>query len=220
MRRIAVLLFSIGMLAPVHAQRPAVSSQPDTPFKLATFEAGGRTRVGLVLGSRVLDVAGANAALTKAASLPPVSIPGDMRLLIEDYARVSPRLYQIANYFTDASRQAPAFAFDVNTVSIKAPIKYPYNLLAIAANYKLHAGEMFPPGSPQQKAADNADPDKEDPVFFAKSPRSCIIDPGDPYTLPPGRNIDWEGELAIVMGKPALHVSEAQAHEYVFGYSI
>jgi 2-keto-4-pentenoate hydratase/2-oxohepta-3-ene-1,7-dioic acid hydratase in catechol pathway len=109
---------------------------------------------------------------------------------------------------------------DVAKVAIKAPIKYPYNLLAIAANYRLHAGEMFPPGSPQQKAANEADPDKEDPVFFAKSPRSCIIDPGDTYRMPPNRNIDWEGELAIIIGKQALNVSEAQAHDHVFGYSI
>ena len=133
--------------------------------------------------------------------------------------RVSPRLYQIANYFKDAKGDS-AFAFDVDKIAIKAPIKYPYNILAIAANYKLHAGEMFPPGSPQQKAAEEADPDKEDPVFFAKSPRSCIIDPGDAYFMPPNRNIDWEGELAIVIGKQALNVTEARAHDYVFGYSI
>ena len=38
--------------------------------------------------------------------------------------------------------------------------------------------------------------------------------------MPPDRNIDWEGELAIVIGKPAFKVAEAQAHDYVFGYSI
>jgi 2-keto-4-pentenoate hydratase/2-oxohepta-3-ene-1,7-dioic acid hydratase in catechol pathway len=202
------------------AQRAAISSKPDTPFKLATFEAAGKTRIGLVLGGRVLDIAGANAALTKTAALPTTRVPTEMRALIESYSRVSPRLYQIANYFNSAKTDRLPFAFDVRKVKILAPIKYPYNILAIAANYKLHAGEMFAPGSPQQKAADNADPDKEDPVFFAKSPRSCIIDPGEPYFVTPGRNIDWEGELAIVMGKPALHVAESSAHDYVFGYSI
>jgi 2-keto-4-pentenoate hydratase/2-oxohepta-3-ene-1,7-dioic acid hydratase in catechol pathway len=219
MRRLVIVILSLASVSP-SAQRAAVPSTPDTPFKLATFDAAGKTRIGLVLGTRVFDIAGANAALTKTAALPVVQIPGDMRTLIEEYARVSPRLYQIANHFKDAKNDASAFAFDLAKVSIKAPIKYPYNILAIAANYKLHAGEMFAPGSPQQKAADNADPDKEDPVFFAKSPRSCIIDPGEPYFVTPGRNIDWEGELAIVMGKPALHVSEANAHDYVFGYSI
>ena len=197
----------------------APSDTPDTPFKLATFEAAGRTRVGMVLDARVLDIAGANDALSRSARLASVKIPGDMRELIENYDRVKPRLYQIANYYKSAKADG-AFAFDVASVAIKAPIKYPWNLLAIAANYRLHAGEMFPPGSPQQKAANEADPDKEDPVFFAKSPRSCIIDPGDTYVMPPNRNIDWEGELAIVIGKPAFNVTEAQAHDHVFGYSI
>lgn len=214
----AIVFAAVGF-APAGAQRPLISSKPETPFKLATFEAGGRTRLGLVLGSRVLDIAGASAELTRTAGLPAIRIPAGMRELIERYDRVSPRLYQIANYFKDAKTTAP-FAFDVDKVAIKAPVKYPWNLLAIAANYKLHAGEMFPPGSPQQKAAENADPDKEDPVFFAKSPRSCIIDPGDAYVMPPGRNIDWEGELAIVVGRQAFNVPEAKAHDYVFGYSI
>jgi len=219
MRRLCVLILSVASVS-LSAQRATVSATPDTPFKLATFEAAGKTRVGLVLGTRVFDIAGANAALTKAAALSVVQIPVEMRGLIEDYARVSPRLYQIANYFKDAKTDTSTFAFDLAKVSIKAPIKYPYNILAIAANYKLHAGEMFAPGSPQQKAADNADPDKEDPVFFAKSPRSCIIDPGEPYFVTPGRNIDWEGELAIIISKPAFRVIEANAHDYVFGYSI
>ena len=39
-----------------------VSDRPDTPFKLATFEAAGQTRLGLVLGTRVLDIAGSEPA--------------------------------------------------------------------------------------------------------------------------------------------------------------
>jgi 2-keto-4-pentenoate hydratase/2-oxohepta-3-ene-1,7-dioic acid hydratase in catechol pathway len=204
----------------VRAQRTPISDKPETPFKLATFEAAGKTRVGLVLDARVFDVVAASDALQKSAGLATVRIPGEMRELIESYDRVKPRLYQIANFYKNAKTDSAGIAFDLDKVSIKAPIKYPSNILAIAANYKLHAGEMFPPGSPQQKAAEEADPDKEDPVFFAKSPRSCIIDPNEPYYMPPNRNIDWEGELAIVIGKAALRVSEAQSHDYVFGYSI
>ncbi len=220
MQRAIVLGFSLAILAPVGAQRATVSSKPDTPFKLATFEARGKTRLGLVLGTRMLDIHEASAELTRKAGVAAIAIPADLRTLIEEYPRLSPRLYQIANYFRDIKLGEAPFAFDTAQSAIKAPIKYPYNLLAIAANYRLHAGEMFRPGSPEQKAAEEANPDKEDPVFFAKSPRSCIIDPGDAYVMPPGRNIDWEGELAIVIGKPALNVSEANAHDYVFGYSI
>jgi 2-keto-4-pentenoate hydratase/2-oxohepta-3-ene-1,7-dioic acid hydratase in catechol pathway len=221
MRRIIVLTVFLGLIVPVRAQRPVISTRPDTPFKLATFEASGRVRVGLVLGTRILDIEGANAAIVQTIDLRGgPAMPRDMRTLIETYDTIAPSLYRIANYFKDTKTDGASFAFDVQKIAIKAPIKYPYNLLAVAANYKLHAGEMFAPGSPQQKAANEADQDKEDPVFFAKSPRSCIIDPDESYAIPPGRNIDWEGELAIVIGKPAFKVVEAQAHDYVFGYSI
>ncbi len=221
MKRIAVLVVMLGLMAPVRAQRPVISIKPDTPFKLATFEAAGRARVGLVLGSRVIDIEGAHTMLVQELALRGTpAMPLDMRTLIENYGTIAPHLYRIANYFKDAKLDAAPFVFDVEKVAILAPIKYPYNILAIAANYKLHAGEMFAPGSPQQKAANEADPDKEDPVFFAKSPRSCIIDPNEPYAITPGRNIDWEGELAIVIGKTAFKVGETQAHDYVFGYSI
>ncbi len=222
MRRtlLAAGLLAALLLAPATAQKAAVSNTPQTPFKLATFETQGRVRVGLVLGTRVLDLAGADAHVTQQAGLAAVRMPAEMRQLIEDYDRVSPRLYQIANFFKDAAPAGAAFAFDAAKVSFKAPIKYPYNLLCAAANYRSHAGEMFARGSAQAQAANEIDPDKSDPVFFAKSPRSCIIDPGDAFIMPPGRHIDWEGELAIVIGKAALNVPEARAHDYVFGYSV
>jgi 2-keto-4-pentenoate hydratase/2-oxohepta-3-ene-1,7-dioic acid hydratase in catechol pathway len=209
-----------------------VSNRPETPFKLATFEAGGKTRLGMLVAgtSRLLDISEANARLEREQRLEAVAIPGEMRTLIEEYARVSPRLYQIANFYKSA-RLEDGFSFPESSVSFKAPIKYPWNLLAAAANYKTHAQEM---ARPQPGAAPGAappaggggfqavevNPDTEDPHFFAKSPRSCIIDPGEPFYIPPGRNIDWEAELAIVMGKPALRVGLDQAHDYVFGYSI
>ncbi len=221
MRRVVLLAAVLTVVVSARAQRPLISTNPETPFKLATFEAAGKTRVGIVLGQRILDIEGAHTAVIQELALRGMpAMPRDMRALIEDYDRVAPHLYRIANRFKDASADNPAFVFNVDRVGVLAPIKYPYNLLAIAANYKLHAGEMFPPGSPQQKAALDADADKEDPVFFAKSPRSCIIDPNEPYILPPGRNVDWEGELAIVIGKTALNVPEAKTHDYVFGYSI
>ena len=68
---------------------------------------------------------------------------------------------------------------------------------------------------------DSIVPERDAPVLFAKSPRSCIIGPGEPYYIPPGRDrIDWEGEMAIIIGKRAYLVSNEDAHNYVFGYSI
>lgn len=219
-----------------------VSDRPDTPFKLATFEAAGQTRLGLVLGSHVLDIAGANQRLTS-AGLSPMSMPADMRALIEQYATVAPRLYQIANYFNVNAPTGEAFAFEPAAVSFKAPIKYPWNLMAASANYKAHAegmgeagvGQQAPPpaapqaapsrppaGSFDASAASRVVPDRDAPIMFAKSPRSCIIDPNEPFFIVDGRQrTDYEGELAIVIGpRPAYRVPREQALDYVFGYSI
>jgi 2-keto-4-pentenoate hydratase/2-oxohepta-3-ene-1,7-dioic acid hydratase in catechol pathway len=230
---IAVATFlGIGFDAP-HAQTP-VSPTPDTPFKLATFEAQGRVRVGLVLGARVLDIAGASAHLVQAARLPAMTMPGEMRELIEKYATVAPRLYQIANYFKDGKDAGLSFAFDAAAVSIKAPIKYPWNLLAAAANYKAHAEGMGAPGATAGGAGQGGRPaggfdpaliakldlDRDGPIMFAKSPRSTIIDPGEPHYVAPNRRLDWEAELAVIIGREAFRVSKEEAHDYVFGYSI
>jgi 2-keto-4-pentenoate hydratase/2-oxohepta-3-ene-1,7-dioic acid hydratase in catechol pathway len=223
----------------------APRTTPDTPFKLMTFEAGGATRIGLVLGTRVLDIAGANRHLTERAKLPAVVMPSEMKALIEQYATVSPRLYQIANFFAAQPAGPQPFAFDVAAVKVLAPIKYPWNLMAASANYKAHAqgmgtagagGAPTPPpaaaappaarppatGGFDATAADRIVPDRDAPIMFAKSPRSCIIDPDEPFYIVDGRGrTDYEGELAIIMGpRPAYRVSREQALDYVFGYSI
>ena len=232
------------------AAQGAPKTTPDTPFKLMTFEAGGSTRVGMVLGPRVLDIAGANRHVSERAKLPAVAIPTEMKALIEQYATVSPRLYQIANFFAAQPPASLPFAFDVSAVSVKAPIKYPWNLMAASANYKAHAvgmgatGAYAPPAPPapppppsatapapprppaagafDATAADRIVPDRDAPIMFAKSPRSCIIDPDEPFYIVDGRGrTDYEGELAIIMGpRPAYRIPRERAMDYVFGYSI
>ena len=137
------------------AAQGAPKTTPDTPFKLATFEAGGQTRVGMVLGPRVLDIAGANRYVSERAKLQAMTMPGDMKALIEQYATLSPRLYQIANFFAAAPTANLPFAFDFTAVSVKAPIKYPWNLMAASANYKAHAEGMGAVGVGQPPPADS-----------------------------------------------------------------
>jgi hypothetical protein len=109
---IVAIVLSGGLLVPLVAQpKAAVSNRPDTPFKLATFEAQGRTRLGMTSGTRLVDIAAANAYVAKEAGLPAVSIPGDMLALIEQYGRVAPRLYEIANYLKTSKLESLPFAF-------------------------------------------------------------------------------------------------------------
>ena len=130
----AVLFFAAALSAQPNAVK--VSDKPDTPFKLATFEAEGKLQIGLVFGSRVVDIARANAYLVRKARVPAMTLPTEMRPLIEQYETASKRLYQIANYLKGESGTAGLpFAYDIAKVSLKAPIKYPWNLLNLAANY-------------------------------------------------------------------------------------
>jgi 2-keto-4-pentenoate hydratase/2-oxohepta-3-ene-1,7-dioic acid hydratase in catechol pathway len=101
----------------------------------------------------------------------------------------------------------PAAVRSLDGVHLSAPIRDPWNLMAIAANYRSHADEMG--------VGQAIDPDAEEPVFFAKSPRNCIADPGQPFAIPPGRNIDWEGELALVIGRDASDVGLETAADHI-----
>jgi 2,4-diketo-3-deoxy-L-fuconate hydrolase len=224
-------VLAIGLLAASLAQS-GVSDKPDTPFKLASFATGdGKSRIGFVLESTIYDLAAANMYLVQKAQVPAMKLPTEMRTLIEEYATAAPRLYQLANFLkAQPSAASLPFAYDVKKVTIQAPIQYPWNLLNLAANYKMHAegmGAVGPqrapaaPGGFNAAAASQIQPDRDGPIVFAKSPRSCIIGTNEAFLIPPGRTkIDWEGELAIVMGKPAHLISKANAHDYVFGYSI
>jgi 2-keto-4-pentenoate hydratase/2-oxohepta-3-ene-1,7-dioic acid hydratase in catechol pathway len=83
----------------------------------------------------------------------------------------------------------------------------PPNLIAIGLNYKRHAEE-------------GGHPLPAEPLIFVKL-TTCIIAQGEPIVLPASApdEVDYEGELAVVIGKTCRKVSEADALSYVLGYS-
>jgi 2-keto-4-pentenoate hydratase/2-oxohepta-3-ene-1,7-dioic acid hydratase in catechol pathway len=87
--------------------------------------------------------------------------------------------------------------------AVLAPVM-PSKIVCIGLNYKDHAAEQ---GKPLPA----------EPLIFLK-PSSAIVDPGEPIVLPPdvGR-VDYESELAVVIGRKATRVSEATALDHVFG---
>lgn len=242
----ALVLFALAWTArpdaaeQARARRPVgvPKSTPDTPFKLMTFDVAGTDHVGMVLGTRVVDLDGAARHVAAQFRLEAMPMPRDMKGLIERYDTLKPRLYQVANYFAQRTTAGLPFAYDVSAVTVRAPIKYPWNLMAASANYKAHAQGMGEAGAGQgaappaagarpaagfdASAADRIVPDRDAPIMFAKSPRSCIIDPGEPFYIVDGRGrTDYEGELAVIMGPtPAYRVPRERAMDYVFGYSI
>ncbi|MFN0052881.1 MAG: fumarylacetoacetate hydrolase family protein [Planctomycetales bacterium] len=88
-----------------------------------------------------------------------------------------------------------------------APL-YPADIVCIGLNYRRHAEEGH-------------QPIPEWPVVFMKT-SSAVQNPGDPIVLPrklASDAVDYECELAVVIGKPCLNVSKAQALDYVLGYT-
>jgi len=86
------------------------------------------------------------------------------------------------------------------------PLVRPSKVVCVGLNYHDHARELglaLP----------------EEPVLFLKPP-SSVIGPGDAIVLPAcSERVDYEAELAIVMGKSARFVTEAEALRHVFGYT-
>lgn len=97
--------------------------------------------------------------------------------------------------------------FKLADVKIEAPL-LPGKIVCIGKNYLEHAKET---GSQAPSA----------PLIFAKFP-SAIIATGESITWNSAitTQVDWEGELAVIIGKPARNVSEDDALNYVFGYTI
>lgn len=99
-----------------------------------------------------------------------------------------------------------------------APLENPPSLWAAAANYRDHQAEMkAASGGPDRSAFTKDDLMAE---FFLK-PSSSIIGPGGTIVLPRiAQHVDYECELCAVIGRKARHVSEAQALDYIFGYTL
>ncbi len=91
---------------------------------------------------------------------------------------------------------------------IAAPIKNPTKVICVGLNYIGHIKESGAETPPE-------------PIIFMKAP-DCVVGPNDDVIIPPGSNAtDYEVELAIIIGKPALYLeSPKESQDHILGYSI
>lgn len=138
--------------------------------------------------------------------------------MIVDLNRAEPRLPASMLDFLAAGESAYAFADDVlrrapataihefETVTLRAVIPNPGKIICIGLNYRDHAAET------RQSVP-------EVPVIFAKY-ANTLIGPAEPILLPRvTQRVDYEAELAVVMGKRGRHITETKAMDYVAGYT-
>ncbi|MEY4765762.1 MAG: hypothetical protein RI907_2435 [Pseudomonadota bacterium] len=175
---------------------------------LCTFTQSDRTAVGLVVGTRVLD-------LSRALG-PALSAHQPMIDLIAQWDSLQARVgaWREALLASDAAVPAGVQADWLTTlddVHLLAPVPRPGKTLAIGLNYLEHVNEQIigevrtPP---------------EHQIWFPKL-ANAIHAPFDPIVLPRiSQMTDYEAEMVAVIGQRCRHVPAERAHEVVFGYAV
>jgi 2-keto-4-pentenoate hydratase/2-oxohepta-3-ene-1,7-dioic acid hydratase in catechol pathway len=108
----------------------------------------------------------------------------------------------------------------LSQVQLLAPIPQPRrNIFCIGKNYREHVQELRGAGSACDDGDKNAIPEK--PIFFTKA-TSSVIGPNEPIPawLDPTGSTDYEGELAVIIGKGGRGIMHEDAMQHVYGYTI
>lgn len=159
---------------------------------LITFSENNSIRIGALDGVEVIDFAAAAPTL-------PRDMPG--------FIALGEEALQLARLALDSGQGR----LPVAKVKLLAPIPRPArNIFCIGKNYGDHAREL---------GTDAAFP--ETPIVFTKAP-SCVIGPEQPIPayLDPTSSVDYEGELAVIIGRGGRGIARTEAMNHVYGYTI
>jgi len=231
-KTILMLVAALCTAAPIYAQEIV-------PYKLGVFEQQGRNFVGIVLGEEIaIDLAAANAAVPSSGGA--VTAPVDMNDLITRYeSGLRSRIVEIVRHVSQLpAGSRPSWVHSVSALRIRPPVA-PLTMMNAAVNYADHDIEMAAvrDGAPGQSAPTgglalpgttsapgiwerSATDQRWNPFIFLKAPAS-IIAHGEAIRIPPQRDrIEWECELAVVIGRTASHVPAGRALDHIFGYTL
>lgn len=207
---------AIGALLPASPGEASSEEMPaakpgaapaDEPLRLLSFapKAGDNIRVGaLSKEGRIVDLG----AVAKKLKMKLSFDPSEMVSLIHAH---DSGLSQVRRLIAKAAPGGPR----PDEVQLFAPIPNPArNVYAVGWNYVEHFEEGKSLRDPDQTLP-------EHPVFFTKGTHT-VNGPYDPIPYDPSVStlIDWEGELAVILGKRGKNVPEEKAIEHVFGFCV
>lgn len=174
-------------------------------MKLVTCTHEGRTLVGMWLDERVLDLAAAGRRINEAADM------SSMLAIIrggEASLSALQRMDSRRDEFTDAW-------LDAASVRLVAPIPVPVrNVFCVGRNYADHVKEGYSKAGKEVKLP-------EVPQFFSKA-TGAVNGPNGDVRLDPRvtRLLDYEVELAVIIGSAGRDIAAERAYEHVFGYCV
>ncbi len=176
-------------------------------YRLLSYQAGRDARAGVLVGDTVYDAA-------KVTGDPaPASVLG----MLTDWNKSKRLLAQAAKRIADGKSRVKGVP--LTRAHLLAPVLYPGAIFCAGANYTDHMAEMAraqgqPPGPTMKELG-------EKPWHFIKTSRGSIVGPGAKVRLPLySQMVDWEVELAAVIGKTAKDVPVEKALDCVAGYTI
>lgn len=202
------------------------------PFALGTFSIAGCPRfAGMVVGDRMIALE----ALKPIAAARGLVLAGAGSVL-ELLQNWQTNFATLRAVFDQVERDSADLFVPLANLTVHAPVDVPRQIFCTGANYYNHVVQLLvdqgPGANPGTEGMDPATLRKyaEDtmaerartgaPYVFSKIP-SAVAGPYDPIVLPAmAQKPDWEIELAVVIGKPARHVTRDQAMAYVAGYTI
>lgn len=100
-------------------------------------------------------------------------------------------------------------------IELEAPIKRPRrNIICVGKNYVEHAKEV-------EATAISGDGIPKEPIYFTKAVNECVGNNGEIRAeAAVTEKVDYEVELAVIIGKNGINIKEEEAEEYIFGYTI
>ncbi len=130
---------------------------------------------------------------------------------VVDLREIYPSIPDITDvFFTNGWLEKAASVSDpgrIMSVRIANPVHAPGKIICLGKNYSEHA-----------KEGDFENP--ENPLFFCKTPNT-ITGPFDPILLPEtSTQVDWEVELAFIIGKKGKRISYSSAYDYIAGFTV
>jgi 2-keto-4-pentenoate hydratase/2-oxohepta-3-ene-1,7-dioic acid hydratase in catechol pathway len=176
-------------------------------YRLLSFQSGREARAGLLIGEQIYDAARVTGEPAWSSVLG----------ALQDWAKAQRQFSAFAKRV--AAGKSKAKGVPLARAKLLAPVLYPGNIYCAGANYTDHMAEMAraqgkEPGPTMKDLG-------EKPWHFVKTSRSSVVGPGAKVRLPAySQKVDWEVELAAVIGRAAKDVPVDKALACVAGYTI